>query len=143
MAAAHFSHLGICVADLDRSLRFYTEALGFSLKRTIESLAEPFDTLMGLPGARLRIHQITLGPLMVELIGFAGVATEGDGAPRPMNRRGLTHLTFAVPDVEATAQAIERLGGCRLSRVDSAFGPLIFCADPDGVRLELMQPLGG
>jgi catechol 2,3-dioxygenase-like lactoylglutathione lyase family enzyme len=24
-----FSHFGICVSDLDRSLRFYTEALGF------------------------------------------------------------------------------------------------------------------
>ena len=26
-----FSHLGICVSDLDRSLRFYCEGLGFEL----------------------------------------------------------------------------------------------------------------
>ena len=27
--ATTFSHLGICVSDLERSLRFYCEALGF------------------------------------------------------------------------------------------------------------------
>ena len=28
--ATTFSHLGICVSDLERSLRFYCEALGFT-----------------------------------------------------------------------------------------------------------------
>ena len=28
-----FSHFGICVSDLDRSLRFYCDGLGFEMKR--------------------------------------------------------------------------------------------------------------
>ena len=31
MALQSFSHLGICVADLDRSTRFYVDVLGFEL----------------------------------------------------------------------------------------------------------------
>ena len=35
-----YSHLGVCVSDLDRSLRFYTEGLGFE---EAESWARPED----------------------------------------------------------------------------------------------------
>jgi predicted enzyme related to lactoylglutathione lyase len=58
-----------------------------------------------------------------------------------MNQRGLTHMTLMVDDIEATAQRIREHGGAvhEETRVDSPFGPLIFCTDPDGVRIELMR----
>lgn len=139
-----FSHFGICCADPERSLRFYTEALGFTHKRSIEELGPPFDTLMELPGAKLLVHQITCGEMMIELIGIIDMGTIGTTERRPMNKLGMTHMTLVVDDVYATAERIEQFGGKihHGTEVDTPFGPLFFCTDPDGVRIELMQPVG-
>jgi predicted enzyme related to lactoylglutathione lyase len=59
----------------------------------------------------------------------------------PMNQRGFTHMTLMVDDLEATAARIREFGGKvhAETRIDSPFGPLLFCTDPDGVRIELME----
>jgi catechol 2,3-dioxygenase-like lactoylglutathione lyase family enzyme len=41
------SHIAICTSDVARSVRFYTEALGFTLDRSIDGIGAPFDTPMG------------------------------------------------------------------------------------------------
>ena len=46
-----FSHLGICVSDLDRSLRFYCEGLGFE-QIASHRVGEEFAALMELEGVR-------------------------------------------------------------------------------------------
>jgi predicted enzyme related to lactoylglutathione lyase len=67
---------------------------------------------------------------------------------RPVNQFGLTHLSFNVDDVDASAAAIEAAGGRVLSgtATDLAFGEVtlrfLYCTDPDGTRIELMD-LGG
>ena len=43
-----FSHFGICVSDLERSLRFYCEALGFE-KAESHVIGSEFARLMDLP----------------------------------------------------------------------------------------------
>ncbi len=140
-----FSHVGICVSDLERSLRFYTEVLGFTLKQSIPELGTPFDTLVELPGAKLRVHQVQLGGVTLELIGFIDTQVVGPAERRPMNQRGITHLTLVTDDLETVLARVEEFGGTVHpgTRVDSAFGPIVFCSDPDGVRIELMQPVTG
>ena len=65
-----------------------------------------------------------------------------------MNQLGLTHLSIRVDDIDATAAAIESLGGSvvRSTRTALPFGDVtldfVYCTDPDGVRIELMD-LGG
>lgn len=140
-----FRHIGICTSNLEHSLRFYTEALGFSLVRSIEELGAPFDTLLELPGAKFRAHQVQLGEVTLELLGFSNAEILGPAEPRPMNQLGITHLTLAVDDVDEVLGRIEKFGGTvrRETRVDSPFGPIVFCSDPDGVRIEVMQQMSG
>lgn len=136
-----FRHIGLCTSQLERSVRFYTEALGFSLKHAVDDIGAPFDTLLELPGSKCSIRQVQLGDVTVELLGFSGVATEGSGERRPMNHLGLTHLTLAVDDLDQVLERVEQFGG-RIhpeTRVESHFGPIVFCSDPDGVRIELMK----
>ena len=140
-AAVFFRHIGICTSNLEHSLCFYTEALGFSLVRSIDELGAPFDTLLALPGARFKAHQVQLGEVTLELLGFSNTDILGPAEPRPMNQLGITHLTLAVDDVEAALERVGKFGGKvhRETRVDSPFGPIVFCSDPDGVRIEVMQ----
>ena len=142
-----FSHLGICVSDLDASLRFYRDGLGFT-EVAAHEVGEEFAALMEVEGVRLRSRMISKDGVTVELLGFDAPGVTGDGSRRPMNLRGLTHLSLRVDDVGATAAVVESLGGTvvRATRTTVPVGrttlEFVYCTDPDGVRIELMD-LGG
>jgi predicted enzyme related to lactoylglutathione lyase len=59
-----------------------------------------------------------------------------------MNQLGFTHMTLIVDDIEAAIARVVEFGGQvhAETRIDSPYGPIVFCTDPDGVRVELMQP---
>ena len=142
-----FSHLGICVSDLDVSLRFYCAGLGFT-EVAAHEVGEEFAALMEVDGLRLRSRMIAKDGVTLELLGFDAPGVTGDGSRRPMNRRGLTHLSLRVDDVASTAATVEALGGTvhRDTRTSIPLGEVtldfVYCTDPDGVRIELMD-LGG
>ncbi len=140
-APAVMSHIGICTADVDRSCLFYTEALGFVRGHSIEKIGPPFDHLTELPGVMFCAQYLQCGGVTIELIGYPESAVTGSTARRPMNQLGFTHMTLKVDDVDAAAARIVEYGGQvhAETRIDSRFGPMVFCTDPNGVRIELMQ----
>jgi catechol 2,3-dioxygenase-like lactoylglutathione lyase family enzyme len=137
---ARLSHVAICTSDLDRSLRFYVEALGFAVERTVE-IGSPFDVLTELPGLTARGVFLKSGELKLELLGYGQPAAVGTAERRPMNQLGLTHLAVTVDDFEAAVRRIEQYGGQahRQTKVETSFGQMMFCTDPNGVRLEVWQ----
>lgn len=141
MATVTLRHFGICVADIERSSRFYTGALGFEALMQVTAIGAPFDALIEMPGADLRVQQLRCGDVTIELVGFANTDVSGSAERAPMNRRGITHMTLMVDDIEATVARIREFGGGvhEETRIDSPFGPILFCTDPDGVRIELIQ----
>jgi lactoylglutathione lyase len=142
-----FSHFGICVSDLEQSLRFYCEALGFE-KAESHAIGSEFAALMDLPDVAVTSQFIRRDSTAIELLAFSEPAPFGSKERRAVNQLGLTHLSFRVADVEATAQRIVERGGTRVgsSRTTIDFGgtPLefVYCTDPDGVRVELMDLSG-
>ncbi len=139
-----FSHLGICVSDLERSLRFYRDGLGFELVAS-HRIGDEFAPLLELEGVELESRMLSRDGVTIELLGFVSPDPTGDGERRPMNRLGLTHLSLRVDDVEGVAAVIEELGGSvvRATRttmdLPAARLDFLYCTDPDGVRIELMD----
>jgi glyoxylase I family protein len=138
-APAGYSHSGLCVSDLERSLRFYCDGLGFvptkafHLTRPIAEVDPPVD---------VTAQFIRLGGLSVELLAYASPGVIGAPASR-RNQLGLTHLSFHVPDVDVAARRLEGLGGTILHETRRGLGEdetehILFVADPDGTRVELM-----
>jgi catechol 2,3-dioxygenase-like lactoylglutathione lyase family enzyme len=142
--ATTFSHLGICVSDLERSLRFYCEALGF-LPAESHSVGDEFGPLMELDSVSLRSQFIRRDGVAIELLHFTSPDQAGEPVRRPMNQIGLTHLSVRVDDIDAVAARVESLGGTVVvgtrTTFDLAGTPLdfVYCTDPDGVRIELMN----
>lgn len=142
MTNPRWSHIGLCVSDLDRSLRFYCEGLGcqraerFELDgNQIPGLAEALEVVAP---AVVVSQMITHGPLRIELLGWETPKPEGE-PPVHRNRLGLTHLSFFVDDVEAVAERLVSFGGTVVPETRQSPGvDLIFLADPDGTRVELM-----
>ncbi len=139
-----FSHLGICVSDLERSLRFYCEALDFAPAES-HAVGDEFGRLMELDGVVLRSQFVRRDAMAIELLHFTSPDPIGDGARRPMNQLGLTHLSVRVDDVDAVAAAVETLGGTVVAGTRTTFElsgtslDFVYCTDPDGVRIELMN----
>ncbi len=139
-----FSHIGICVSDLERSLRFYGDGLGFELVASHRVGAE-FASLMELDAVAVESRMLARDGVTIELLAFVHPPPFGSRDRRPMNQLGLTHLSVRVDDVEAVAGTIARLGGevvrSTRTRLEAGSSPLefVYCTDPDGVRIELMD----
>ena len=142
-----FSHFGICVSDLERSLRFYCDGLGFERAESHE-IGSEFARLMDLPDVAVTSQFIRRGPTAIELLAFREPAPVGPRQRRPVHQLGLTHLSFRVHDVASLAARLVELGGTVVeeSRTSIDLGAtaleFVYCTDPDGVRVELMD-LGG
>jgi lactoylglutathione lyase len=142
-----FSHLGVCVSDLDRSVRFYCEALGFE-KAESHAIGSEFAALMDFADVELTSQFVRRGSTAIELLSFTQPVAFGDGERRAVNQLGLTHLSFRVPDLAAVLRRVLDLGGAVVesSRTVLDLGgtelQFVYCTDPDGVRIELMD-LGG
>jgi catechol 2,3-dioxygenase-like lactoylglutathione lyase family enzyme len=139
-----FSHLGICVSDLDVSVRFYRDGLGFEPVAS-HRIGGEFACLMELDGVALESQMLSRDGVTIELLGFSHPESFGARSRRPLNQLGLTHLSLRVDDIESVATTIERLGGevVRTTRTCIEAGSsrleFVYCTDPDGVRIELMD----
>lgn len=136
------SHMGLCVTNLDRSLRFWCDGLGFELAERYEltdtlapGLAQALEVA---PPVELVSQMIVLGEWKFELLEYQTPTPRG----MPSNSRGLlgyTHMSFWVDNVDAEAQRLVGFGGRILPTTRSHPGiPIQFIADPDGARVELM-----
>ncbi len=140
------SHVGLCVSDIERSLRFYCEGLGFEVSDGVDLDSDQvpgLDQALEVPTRTvLRSQMIVLDNVKIELLHYTQPAVEGTPSPR-RNLRGLTHLSFWVDDLDASIQRLLDCGGTLVDGTRQSPGvDLVFVADPDGTRVELMEQPG-
>ena len=142
--AIKLSHRGMCVTDIESSLRFYRDGLGFAVADYF-SLDDPaLGTVMEVPGSIVEA-QMMRNPdgVTFELLRFVTPATLGPRERRPNNQYGLTHLAFYVDDMDEAAARVRNAGGAVYPQTRATFPEgrttMMYCTDPDGVRIELMH----
>ena len=139
------THIGICVSDLERALRFYRDALGFAVEHEIHVGGEPTDRLLRLRGTDLRAVYLARDGVRVELLAFASPPAPAR-PPRVFNEPGLTHLSFRVADLDATLAALRAAGERVLDETIVRFpdrgSAACMVVDPDGQLVELLQAPG-
>jgi catechol 2,3-dioxygenase-like lactoylglutathione lyase family enzyme len=136
------SHHGLCVSELERSLVFYRDGLGFAEVSRLEFEDAGTQKLLGLPGVKLVAVYLRRDGSTLELLHFPRPGTQLGSGPRPINQVGLTHVSFLVDDLDALVARLRALGGGVLEGTRLA-GPdgearAIFVSDPDGTRIELV-----
>ena len=138
-----FYHLCICVSDLERSLRFYCDGLGFIRNESFK-IGSEMAPLVQMEG-EVALNSVYLGMSGVRLELWRFDAPEAQKLPqKPMNTIGLTHIAIRVDDIDATIKRVEQYGGIYLPKTrtrantDGLQSDIAYVLDPDGVRIELL-----
>ena len=139
-------HIGICVTDLEKSLRFWCDGLGFETTMVPPVGSEWKEALevQGEGDLAFTAHFIKKDGFEFELLHYANPGVHGQ-ASTSRNQLGFTHLALYVDDLDATIDRLVECGGTLVESTRTKFGEgpmsmeLAFVADPDGVRVELMK----
>ncbi len=146
MGVSRIHHTKISVSDMERSLHFYRDLLGFELLYDVErSNLESYDTLMGYRDMKLRIAMLQCGgpESMIGLVQYLNPPIqEGDLEP---NVGGFTTFALVVEDVKSEYARLSGAGVASISppvdivRDGKVAARAVYVFDPDGLRIELYE----
>lgn len=134
------NHAGLTVSDLDNSIAFYREVVGFELSLRTRVQGDWFDTLTDNRGADIEIAMMTLDGFTLQLVRYHRAG--GEQLPLAHHHVGSPHLSIDVDDVETRHAAVCAAGNLRPTPIVDIMGTGIrsfYVRDPDGVPVELIQ----
>lgn len=139
-------HTGITVSNLERSLAFWRDVLGFEFSHTAHQKGELAEEITGVEGAELRLAVLkTPGGHKIELIEYLAPADRKRAGLRPCDV-GSVHVALLVEDLNAALDRIAVSGWKTagqpqiLTKGPNAGKRVVYVRDPDGTTIELMQP---
>lgn len=151
MPFSEVHHVALTVSDMDRSLAFYTELLGFRKTLDMPLSGPSFEKLFRLQqGATARSVILQQGKSRVgeiELMAFNGPGLKKPSGPKRPGDPGLLMLSFEVKQ-ESLQQVAQRLEArnipffCKPVELDlPGYGPIksLMVEDPDGTLVELIE----
>ncbi len=127
-AIKNLDHVVVCVSDLERALKFYTEVLGCREERRVESIG---------------LVQLRAGASMIDLMQ---TATGPEEEETIAGGRNMDHFAVRIEpfDPPAIRSHLESHGvdvGEVVDRVGAeGKGPSLYIQDPDGNTVELKGP---
>jgi glyoxylase I family protein len=140
-------HTGITVADLERSLAFWRDVLGFELSHRPHQTGELASEITGVPGAEISIAVLKGYGHKIELLEYLAPPERQRMEPRPCDV-GSVHVAFTVDDLDAVLSTIAASGWKAVGHPQTLkSGPnagkrVVYVRDPDGTTIEFMQPPG-
>ena len=139
-------HLSYTVSDIERSVAFYRDVMGFKLLHVVHRKNLPsYDVILGHKSVEVRIAAFELPAtnLTLELMQFLN--------PKPVSRPqdflyvATSHFAYLVDDIEAEYRRIKSAGGdfvsapAEIHRDGRYVGKAVFLKDPDGILIEPME----
>ena len=147
-AVERVAAVGMTVADMDRSVEFYSKILSFEKSSDVEVTGDDYERLQGVFGLRMRIVRMQLGNETIELTEYLAPK----GRPYPADSRGndqwFQHIAIITSDMEKAYARLREFkvehastGPQRLPDWNKNAGGIkaFYFRDPDRHYLEILQ----
>jgi catechol 2,3-dioxygenase-like lactoylglutathione lyase family enzyme len=139
--------IGITVKDMNRSLKFYTEVLGFKKISDEEYKGENVEKLKGLFGINTRVARLQLGDEFIELTDY--LTSGGRSIPEDQKSNDLffQHIAIVVSDMDKAYRQVRKYNVEHVSTAPQTLPKSIpgaegirafYFHDPDNHNLELI-----
>jgi len=139
-------HTGITVSNLERSLAFWRDVLGFELSHTAHQTGELAKEITGVVGAEIKLAVLKApGGHKIELLEYLAPSDRKHADVRPCDVRHV-HVALLVDDLDAILEKIAGSGWKAAGKPQTLkTGPnagkrVVYVRDPDGTTIEFMQP---
>jgi catechol 2,3-dioxygenase-like lactoylglutathione lyase family enzyme len=139
-------HTGITVSNLERSLAFWRDVLGFELSHRTHQTSELASEITGVPGAEISLAVVKApGGHKIELLEYLAPPDRKQHVDLRPCDVGHVHIALTVDDIDAVLNAIAASGWKAAGKPQTLqSGPntgkrVIYVRDPDGATIEFMQ----
>lgn len=140
-------HTGITVSNLERSLEFWRDVLGFELSHTAHQTGEMAKEITGVEDAEIKLAALKApGGYKIELLEYLAPPDRKKQVDLRPCDVGSVHVALTVNDLDAVLQRIAASGWNTAGKPQTLqSGPnagkrVVYVRDPDGTTIELMQP---
>jgi len=138
-------HTGITVTNLERSLVFWRDVLGFELSHRAHHTGDLASEVIGVPGAEILLAVLKGYGHKIELLEYLAPSDRKHVDLRPCDV-GSVHIALTVDNLDAVLSAIAASDWKAAGKPQTLeSGPnagkrVIYVRDPDGTTIEFMQP---
>jgi catechol 2,3-dioxygenase-like lactoylglutathione lyase family enzyme len=138
-----YQHVSITVGNLERSVAFYRDMLGFEVTDTAEQAGEELSKALDVENASLKLAVLQHGKVILELIEYLSPGDRNLRAPRPCDV-GCMHMALDVEDIhtlyeDLSAQGVKFNTPPNRNPEEVSWAWWCYMQDPDGVPIELVQ----
>jgi catechol 2,3-dioxygenase-like lactoylglutathione lyase family enzyme len=140
-----FNHTSFTVSDMDKSVRFWTEKLGFKAASVSPRSGKWQEDVTGIAGASLLVAHLYGHGHHIEFVQYLKGAMAGV-APQPA-LVGAAHVCLEVDDIDSTWNELLAAGAVPQGQIAAVdVGPVKGCKaayirDPSGIIIELLELL--
>ncbi len=144
------AHIGLTVSDLNRSVAFYRDVMGFTYLGEMSMGGPESAALFQRPGCSARVGYLQTADKHASLVELIEFTDQPSATSEPsLFQTSISELCFTTDDIDAEYQRLLALGVEFLSEPQTfdstayGFGKsrAVYLRDPDRNILELIQPL--
>jgi catechol 2,3-dioxygenase-like lactoylglutathione lyase family enzyme len=139
-------HTGITVSNLERSVQFWQNVLGFELSHTAHQTGELAKEITGVEGAEIKLAVLkTPGGHKIELLEYLAPPDRKKDLNLQPCDVGHIHVALLVDNVQAVLKRIAAHGWKTAGKPEilksgpNAGKRVVYVRDPDGTTIEFME----
>ena len=139
-------HTGITVSNLERSLAFWRDVLGFELSHTAHQTGAMAKEITGVAGAEIKLGVLRApGGHKIELLEYLAPPDRKRHVDLRPCDIGSVHVALLVDDLDAVLDRIAASGWIAAGEPQTlTSGPnagkrVVYVRDPDGTTIEFME----